>query len=60
MSFLPANKVSDDVGVADDDFIAVFLLFVACTMKVLPECCLNTGSVLEELLIEGKVYTGGT
>lgn len=47
---LPANKVANHVGVADNQRVGVFLLAGLGSMEVLPEASLNASSILEELL----------
>ena len=47
---LPADKVADDVGVADKDLVAVLLLSGRSSMEVPTESCLNPGPFLEKLL----------
>ena len=41
----PANKVSDDIGVTDDEFEGVLVLLPVGTVEILPEGRFNTGSV---------------
>ena len=47
---LPADKVADDVGMADKDLVAVLLLSGRSSMEVPTESCLNSGPFLEKLL----------
>jgi len=47
---VPANKVSDDISMADDHLIAVLGLFWFCTMEILPERCFYTSTIFIELL----------
>ena len=47
---LPADKVADDVGMADEDLVAVLLLSGRSSMEVPTESCLNSGPFLEKLL----------
>ena len=49
---LPAHKVADDVGVADQDLIAVLLLRGRGAVEVAAERRLNPRAFLEEILEE--------
>lgn len=46
----PADKVTNHIRMTDHKLITVFLLRGFSTVEELPEGCLDTGSVLEELL----------
>ena len=50
----PADEVSDDVGVAHDDLVAVLLLLGVGAVDVAPEGCLDTSSIFVVLLEEGR------
>lgn len=41
----PAHDVADDIGMADEDLVTVFLLLDICPMDVVPEGGLNPGSI---------------
>ena len=51
---LPAYKVSDDVGVADNDLKGVVILADVRAVKVFPESALDPSTVHEKL---GDVFT---
>lgn len=46
----PAHDVADDIGMADEDLVTVFLLLDICPMDVVPEGGLNPGSIFIILL----------
>lgn len=46
----PAHDIADDVGVTDEDLIAVLFLPGVCSVDVVPERSLDPGSVLIILL----------
>ena len=48
--YVPADEVSDDVGVADYDLSAVLFLRRSCAVEVLAESSLNPRTVTEKLL----------
>ena len=47
---VPADKVSNDVGMADDHFNAALLLRRLSPVKVVSESCLYSGAVTIKLL----------
>jgi hypothetical protein len=46
----PANKVSDNIGMAHNDLVRIFLLLRRSTVEVLAEGSFYSNTVLEELL----------
>ena len=49
---LPANKVSDDISMANIDFNTVSNLIDICPVDVFPEGSLNARTILEKLLFK--------
>lgn len=49
--FLPAHKVSDNIGMTDQDIVGICSLISIGTVKVLPESSLNSSTIFVKLLI---------
>lgn len=47
---LPAHDVAYHIGMANNDLITILFLLWVCSVYVIPECSLNTGSILIILL----------
>lgn len=56
---LPAHKVSDHIGVTDDDIICVLLFIDVSSVKVPSEGCFNPGPFLIEFL-DDKICSNRT
>ena len=55
----PADDVSDDVGVADDDLKRVVFLLDVCSVDEALESLLYAGAIFQELLMEAVVRSCG-